>query len=175
MYKLSTTVHTVHFTVPCEWCTPPAWAKGTSVQSEISQLFICESLLKSETVLTGPTINVVHILCQVQIGHIPRKRALRPAEWRNTSISAFERKRPWGGKKLQMQWQLHVASTSLWIRAETWTQELKWRRKAEEKAVRNVFRFSTGLQGMSAPSRMSVNVIIAVEKFHWLRKGRSIT
>lgn len=36
--------------------------------------------------------------------------------------------------------------------------------------VRSVIRFSIGLQGMSAMSRMVVNVIRAEEKFHWLRK-----
>lgn len=61
----------------------------------MSQLFTCELLSrKSEIVLTGPTSqhlvlprNVMHIPCQVQIGCIPWKRALRVAEWRNTSIS----------------------------------------------------------------------------------------
>lgn len=67
---------------------PPAGAKDTTVQSEMSQLFTCELLSrKSAIVLTGPTINVTHIPCQVQIGCIPWKRALRVAEWRNTSIS----------------------------------------------------------------------------------------
>lgn len=167
-------VHTVHCAVPCAWCTAAACAKGSSAQSGVSQLFTCESLLKSEAVLASPVINVIRIACQVQIQHIPWKRALRACEWRETSISALERQRPWGGKNLGMQWQLYIASTSLWVRAETWTQEFKRHRKAEGKMVRSVIQFSTGLRECQPQVRMFVNGIIAEERFHWLRKWRSL-
>lgn len=65
------------------------------------KFFSC-SLVKlswSQKLLTDPTINVTHMFCRVQTGYIPQKRALRVAEWRNTSILAFEKKRPWGRKK----------------------------------------------------------------------------
>lgn len=92
------TVHPAHFKVHNEWCTPPVWAKAPLSRVKF---FSC-SLVKlswSQKLLTGPTVNVTHMFCWVQTGYIPQKRALRVAEWRNTSISAFGKKRPRGRKK----------------------------------------------------------------------------
>lgn len=91
------------------------------------------------------------------------------AKGRNTSISAF-------GKKILGKEEVTNAAAAVCSFNQLIDQDrnldtrTKMTLKTGENMVRSVIRLSVGLQGMSAMSRMSGDVIRAEKKFHWLRK-----